>query len=165
MIGEWHLVGSGSASSEIAFINETDPDPNGVSEWLNGFDEALVEAAQPTSGLKLAIAPGGSFAEEASGQPDVNWFDEEGVQSDVLPFGGTIVESGEVSYFLPVSIPNWATPTDGKYGTAVLRYDDGDTKIANNIRIRTGKLVRTVNVVTDELYLDRVVIIYQRING
>ena len=45
---------------------------------------------------------------------------------------------------------------------AVLRYDDGDTKISDGLRLKEGRLLRMVNVVTDELYTDRQLVAYQR---
>ena len=43
-----------------------------------------------------------------------------------------------------------------------LRYDDGYTMIAEWLERSDNRLVRTVNVVTDELYLDRIVMVYQQ---
>lgn len=160
--GEWRLVRSASIKSEIEFVND-EPHPNGVSDWLNGFDESLVDRASPTSGLTLSISPKGSFTERLSGKPNVYWFDNEGVlQTEVAPFDGVVVGCGQEAYLRPAEIAKWATPEDGEYGRALLRYDDGDTKIADRIRTMGDRLVRVVNIVTDDLYLDRVVIVYER---
>jgi|GEM_PF-4391016 len=163
--GEWRLVASGSINAEIAFINDEEPDPNGVSDWLNGFDHALVAASKPTSGLTLSIAADGTFSEIVSGNPQVYWFDVEGVlESEVIPFSGVVVHNDQASYLRPTSIATWATPVEGRYGLAVLRYDDGDTEISDSVRLVENQLIRTVNVVTDELYLDRIAIVYERIS-
>ncbi|MDE0854959.1 MAG: hypothetical protein OSA97_11125 [Nevskia sp.] len=162
--GDWSLIAACSVRSEIPFINDEEPDPSGVFNWLNGFDDELVANAKPTSGLTMTIKPDGQFVERLSGTPAVYWFDEEGVlQEEVTPFSGMVVDTEQASYLCPASIPKWATPVSGRYGTAVLRYDDGDTKISDAVRRIGHQLVRTVNVVTDELYLDRVVILYQRV--
>jgi hypothetical protein len=160
--GEWHLVASTSTRSEIAFDGD-EPDPQGVSNWLNGSDNALAESAAETSGMVLSISPDGSFTEKVTGEPQVYWFDEEGVLAQgVSPFDGVIAWAADRAYLKPRAIANWAIPEEGRYAPALLRYDDGDTKIADQLRFEGHQLVRTVNVVTDELYLDRIVIIYQR---
>ena len=161
--GEWQLISSASTRSEISFINEDEPDPNGVTNWLNGLDDSLLESAKQTSGLVLSIKPDGSFTEVVTGKPEIYWFDAEGVLVDeVTPFNGVTVSSEKCTYLKPDAIAAWAIPVDGLYGESVLRYDDSDTKIADNLRLVDGHLVRTVNVVTDELYLDRVLIKYKR---
>jgi hypothetical protein len=162
--GEWRLVASGSVNSQIAFINGEEPDPNGVSDWLNGIDDTLLDTAKATSGLTLSIASDGTFAEHISGNPEVYWFDVEGVlQAEVSPFNGVIVGSDQEVYLRPINIAKWASPVERQYGRAVLRYDDGDTKISDRVRTLGDRLIRTVNVVTDELYLDRVLIVYERV--
>jgi len=160
--GEWHLVASASTNSEIEFIGE-EPDPNGITNWLNGFDDTLVDSAKSTSGLVLTIQSDGTFTEVVSGKPEVYWFDEEGVlQTEVTPFNGVVAPSGSANYLRPVDIAKWAKPVEELYSPAILRYDDGDTKISDRVHVNSGKLIRTVNTVTDELYLDRVVIVYGR---
>jgi hypothetical protein len=164
MQGTWILVASGSSRSEVEFLDNDEPDPHGVSKWLNGFDDGLIKEAKATSGLTLTVESDGTFAERAEGAPKVDWFDEEGVlQAQVTPFDGVIVTTADVSFLRPVEIASWALPVEGRYGTSVLRYDDGDTKISDGIRVIDGRLIRTVNVATDDLYLDRVVIVYERV--
>lgn len=164
--GEWQLVSSASITSEISFINEDEPDPNGVANWLNGFDDNLLESAKLSSGLVLTIKSDGSFTEVVTGKPEVHWFDVEGVLADeVTPFNGVITSNEKGSYLKPVVIATWAIPVEGRYGECVLRYDDGDTKIADNLRLIDEHLIRTVNIVTDELYLDRVLVKYKRVSA
>ena len=158
--GTWTLIGSTSINGEISFIDE-EPDPNGVRNWLNGKGAALRDEVEPNSGLTLSIAANGSFTEQVEGDPNVYWFDSEGVLvSEVVPFGGFLKLQGENAYLQPSEIPSRATPDD-EYNV-VLRYDDGDTKICDCINLVGDTLIRTVNVVTDELYLDRVIIVYQK---
>ncbi|HEY2038426.1 MAG TPA: hypothetical protein VGG95_02105 [Edaphobacter sp.] len=163
VLGKWKLTASANVTSQIAFDESNEPDPNGVGDWLNGFDEGLVSSATATSGMLLAIKEDGFFTERVTGTPNVNWFDVEGVLCEkVVPFDGAVVEGVERAYLCPVKIPSRAVPENGRYGEAVLRYDDGDTKIADSIHFMHEKLIRTINVVTDELYLDRTVLVYQR---
>ena len=161
--GEWHLVASISIQPEshLEFLKDG-PDHTGISNWLNGFDDKLIEEAQETSGLVLCIKQDGSFTEEVTGNPNVYWFNDEGCLVDVAPFNGVLVETEQGFYLKPTNINEWAIPIEEAYGACVLRYDDGDTKITDHLR-RVGEyLVRTVNVVTDEAYLDRVLIKYKR---
>ncbi|WP_221645468.1 hypothetical protein, partial [Nostoc sp. UCD120] len=58
---------------------------------------------------------------------------------------------------------SWAVPSD-EVNKKKLRYDDGDTKIADSIEVQGEQLIRTISVVTDELYLDRVIIVYKKAN-
>lgn len=161
--GEWHLIASASITSEVQFVNDEQPDPNGVANWLNGFDDSLLESAKQTSGLVLSITPDGSFTERVTGKPEVYWFDVEGVfANEVTPFDGVTVKNEQGAYLKPVAVAKWAVAVEGRYGKCVLRYDDGDTKITDNLRIVEAHLIRTVNIVTDELYLDRVLIRYKR---
>lgn len=157
-IGTWQLIATARSDSEIAFIGE-EPDPAGVADWLNGRSAA--GATVPAAGLLLEIQPNGRFTERRTGTPAVDWFDAEGVLADKpSPFDGTVLQSGLTAYLRPDDIASWARPEDGRYAPAVLRYDDGDTKIADSVTRDGPNLLRTVNVVTDELYLTRVVLVY-----
>ncbi|MEM9449908.1 MAG: hypothetical protein AAGA75_15390 [Cyanobacteria bacterium P01_E01_bin.6] len=159
LVGKWSLIGSISINSEISFVGG-EPEPNGVKDWLNGSGRELVETMNATSGLTLELCSDSTFTETKYGNPAVYWFSDEGVlESEVVPFNG-LVKANEFGFFLqPDEISSWATPTD-KYGV-ILRYDDGDTKICDRLYLSEGKLIRTINVVTDELYLDRIVIVYK----
>lgn len=159
-IGTWLLIGSVSINSEVSFVGE-EPDPNGVKDWLNGEGKELIDKINATSGLTLNIGSDGTFTETKEGNPRVYWFSDEGVlESEVVPFNGVVKTNRAGSFLQPEEIPSWATPTDD-YGVA-LRYDDGDTKISDHIYIAGENLVRTINVVTDELYLDRIVVVYKK---
>ena len=84
------------------------------------------------------------------------------MQSEVTPFQGYLSFHKTSIYFLPINLPSWAMPVD-RESSIKLRYDDGDTKISDCIERQNERLIRTVSVVTDELYLDRVIIVYQRV--
>ncbi len=162
-VGTWALIGSFSIGSEIEFIDE-EPDPNGVKNWLNGKSYKSIEQIERTEGLTLNITFDGKFAEEKTGNPNVQWFDVEGVlESEVIPFNGSLKISESNVYLIPNEILRSEITSDLTNKTN-LRYDDGDTKISDFIEVRDDSLIRTVNVVTDELYLDRTVIVYQRID-
>jgi hypothetical protein len=138
-------------------------DPDDIRAWLNGGDDALVAAAQPAKGLTLSIARDGGFSEERTGAAAVPWFDADGVlEHQAVPFAGTATPVGEMLYLRLVETKSWATPTEGRYAPALLRYDDEDTKVSDALTLAGDRLVRTMNVVTDELYLNRVVLLYAR---
>lgn len=160
--GRWALVGSASTNDEIAFADD-EPDPNGVSDWLNGHGDDLEASIKPTSGLELTISEDGRFSEALVDQPEVCWFDIEGVLcNDVVPFNGALISDNALFYLQPDGIPRWSVHTQNRYGKALLRYDDGDTKICDSLCLKGDRLLRTVNIVTDELCTDRVLIAYER---
>ena len=160
-VGTWQLIGSTSTKGELAFIDNR-PDPNGVKNWLKGKAGELISQINSTSGLTLTINQNATFTEEKEGNPEVNWFSNEGVlESKVVPFDGKVKFQADEAYLYPNEISEWAKPRGRKYGIA-LRYNDGDTIIADNISLIDEKLVRTVNVVTDGMYFDRVVIVYAK---
>jgi len=65
-------------------------------------------------------------------------------------FGGIVREDNGRGYLLTAA-------TAGR-----LRLDDGDTRICDSARVVGGRLVRTICVITDECYGDRVVLVYDR---
>jgi hypothetical protein len=162
VVGTWILVGSTSINGQIAFLDD-EPDPNGVLNWLNGLGEELEASIKHMTGLELEISQDGRFSEALSGQPKVPWFDVEGVLSnDVAPFNGALTSNDKLVYLQPDGIPRWSVHAQNRYGKAILRYDDGDTKICDSLRLKGDRLLRTVNVVTDELYTNRVLVAYEK---
>lgn len=165
LTGEWELVASAAIQSEIASASD-EPGPQPVAAWLNSYDMVLPADSVATSGLTLSLHPDGSFADRLTGKPRIEWFDAEGVLvPEVSPLVGTTKVAGDTAYLTPRGVPRWAEPIEGRYAPAILRYDDGDTKIADGVRLTADGLVRTVNVVTDELYLTRVVLLYRKRGG
>ncbi|WGV26167.1 hypothetical protein [Halotia branconii] len=161
LIGTWLLTGSISIKSEIKFIGD-ELDANGVENWLNSNSNNLIAQVEATQGLTLTISSDGKFSEERTGAPKVYWFDFEGVlQSEVIPFNGHLSFYDSKAFLLLDELVSWAVPSD-KVNKKKLRYDDGDTKIADSIEVQGEQLIRTISVVTDELYLDRVIIVYKR---
>ena len=111
----------------------------------------------------MPIDPDGRFAESPTPEIEGNWFDVEGVLADGSePMSGTLTLAGDRAWLQPDGIPRWSEHALNRHGAAVLRYDDGDTKISDGLRLKEGRLLRTVNVVTDELYTDRQLVAYQR---
>ncbi|MDF5724554.1 MAG: hypothetical protein PUP91_29645 [Rhizonema sp. PD37] len=160
LIGIWLLTGSISISSEIKFVGD-EPDPNGVENWLNGSSNELIERIELTEGLTLTISSDGKFFEERTGDPKVYWFDLEGVlESEVIPFNGHLSFYDSKAFLLLDELVSWAVPSN-EVNKKKLRYDDSDTKIADSLEVIGEQLIRTVSVVTDELYLDRVIIVYK----
>jgi hypothetical protein len=161
-VGPWRLVGTAQAEGQASLIGD-DSDPAEIDAWLNGDGADLIARLGPASGLALVLLDDGTFSERVTGAPALAWFDREGVLSDdVTPFDGMMIEAGQRAYLRPGEMPSWARPVEGRHGPAVLRYDDGDTKIADGLAIVGAQLLRTVNVVTDELYFTRVVMVYAR---
>lgn len=160
-VGTWVLTGSTSIKGELAIVDGS-PDPNGVEDWLNGSGLSLFETVDATSGLSIDIQPDGTFSEQKQGNPEIEWYDFEGVLTEVEPFNGSLVANEQGVYLLADDAPEWRMPTENEYGVAVLRYDDGDTKISDRLEKKDDLLIRTMNVVTDELYFDRIVIVYRR---
>ncbi|MEM8781056.1 MAG: hypothetical protein AAGF26_19800 [Cyanobacteria bacterium P01_G01_bin.49] len=156
-VGTWLLMGSISIKSELEFIGET-PAPNSVQNWLSGQSDQLLDTIEPTEGLVLTIDPDGKFQEEKTGNPKIQWFDCEGVlATEVKPFGGCLKFFKSKVYLMADECPSWAKARDGK-----LRYNDGDTKICDSIEVKNNRLIRTISVVTDDMYFDRVVVVYTK---
>jgi hypothetical protein len=150
--GTWILSGTFALNSEIPIIGD-EPKPNGVEEWLEGNSLETLAQLTPADGLKLTISSDGTFTEERVGAPQITWYDSEGVlESNVNPFNGAIQEAEGKFYLI----------ADDIEPTGNLRYDDGDTKIADSLTVIDGDLIRTVSVVTDELYLDRILLRYKK---
>jgi hypothetical protein len=163
LIGTWLLTGSISLNSDIKFIGD-EPDPNGVENWLNGNSNNLIAQVEATEANSLTISSDGKFFEERTGEPKVYWYDREGVlSSEVIPFNGHLSFYDSKAFLLVDDLVSWAVPSD-EVNKKKLRYDDGDTKIADSIEVQGSQLIRTISVVTDELYLDRAIIVYKKAN-
>lgn len=161
MIGIWVLISSLTVESDIPFVGQ-EPETDGVNTWLYGNSNELLGQASPTPGLTLRIEPNGVFSEERTDNLKLSWFDEEGVLTEtVAPFGGIVNTEGALSYLVLAAPISWATPIE-PLRKARVRYDDNDTVICDKLEVIDGQLIRTMSVVTDELYLNRTVLIYRR---
>ncbi|GAB5515737.1 hypothetical protein [Rhodopirellula baltica] len=88
-------------------------------------------------------------------------FDLEGIQiNDYQPMSGEVRIRKRVGFLIPDGGPQYGLPISIDLP---LRYDDGDTKVCDAIRAFDDHLVRQLSVVTDELYLDRMTLLYRRV--
>lgn len=159
--GTWLLTAAISTNGAIPIV-DGETEEGAVDAWLYGSSHDMLGQTTPAHGLTLSIAADGSFAEEKTSTPALTWFDSEGVlDARVTPFDGVIHTEGSIGYLLLREPISWATPSDPLRATRV-RYDDGDMIICDKLELVGEALVRTMSVVTDELYLDRTVLVYRR---
>ena len=163
MQGRWQLAARHFIQSEVENLDEEGLAPqSALGEWLNGNALDMLADVWETQGLLLDIHADGSFTEQLTGTPKIIWFAADGCMSDPEPFAGQCTMVGNLGYLLPPEIDRWAIPKEGEFAPALLRYDDGDTMISEHVMLDRGRLLRCVNVVTDELYLNRVLLVYDR---
>jgi hypothetical protein len=163
LVATWTLVKSFSTTVEILFEAEF-PDRDvseQIDDWLYGNSYNLRDDAKLTTGLTLKIDANGAFSEENIGNPQISWFDREGVLDDkVVTFSGIIKTEDRIGYLNLEQ--SEAKTISNTVPMARVRYDDGDTIICDKVEVIDKSLVRTISVVTDELYLDRTMLIYEK---
>lgn len=163
VVGTWLLAAAISINSEVD-LTET-ATAGGIDAWLYGSSNHLLNQAQPLEGLKLTIGADATFAEVKTHALNLAWYDREGVLDEqVTPFDGIVTIEGNLMYLHPEA-PIAGALSEAEVRNARVRYDDGDTIICDQIERVNDMLVRTMSVVTDELYLDRTILIYQRATG
>lgn len=156
-VGTWELTGFGSVTINNV---ETEADPseenawaaelNSITQaWLNDEPEELPEVSD-ASGLTLVVGPDGAFSE--TGDSDVEFISIDGVLGDGSDaFPGVLEESeGRVHAFTE----------ETRYG--LCRVGDGDTDVADEFIVDGDELTRITSMVTDGMYLNRFVYLYQR---
>lgn len=160
--GEWQLERYRHLVDEIAWGDEEDTACLAkIQAWLRGTGDAQIPDAVPMAGLVMKIQ-GNAFTEEVI-DFDALMFDVSGVQVNAyVPMTGTVVDRDGLMILEPAGVPDWATPN--AMDASILRYDDGDTKVGDNLRLINDRLVRQVSVVTDEIYLERMVLVYGRVH-
>jgi hypothetical protein len=160
--GQWVLIGSTSRKGEVRFINEEPIDAD-IFDWLNGQELDVVDEIEQTNCLSMSIFDDNTFTEvKNNAESNFDWYDEEGVlDPDFIPFGGAIKCNAHGIFIQPKKISAMGLPTE-EYG-AILRYDDGDTKICDRISLHEKNMIRTISIVTDELYLDRTILVYKKL--
>ena len=162
MQGEWELRQYHHLIDEIPYGDEDNsPRLDEIQAWLMGNDDEQIAQSVPRTGLIIRIQAN-AFSEHAV-EFDGLMFDVSGVQvNDYVPMAGALVERNSLTFLQPDGVPDWAKPEliDGP----VLRYDDGDTKVSDSLRLVGDKLVRQISVVTDEIYLERIVLVYARVS-
>jgi hypothetical protein len=112
----------------------------------------------------------------------IMWYDEEGLfdDSEVIPFNGRLKFTKSYVYLLPedeilarinrdknevLSSTNDLDKVLSETEDLILRLNDTEFLISEFIDIKSKNfLTRTVNSVTDGLYLERLVTVYQRVN-
>jgi hypothetical protein len=164
--GTWILAKSISTTAEILYEEEfPDRDTSKeINDWLYGNSYNLRDDAEVITGLKLKIDANGAFSEENVGNPQLSWFDEDGVLDEkVTTFSGTLKIEDRIAYFHLENPKAWIIVNSAGRKSRV-RYDDGDTIICDKVEIIDKSLVRTISVITDELYLDRTMLIYEKNN-
>ena len=161
LVGTWLLNAALTIDGDAPFQGAR-PDAAGLDVWLYGNSHELLAQAAPADGLNLNIARDGTFNERRHGQPQVPWFDAEGVlDTEVTTFDGVVRADGHAGYLLLTTPPRGAVPQDRLRKTRV-RYDDGDTIICDKIEPLESRLIRTISVVSDALFFERIVLIYRR---
>ncbi len=158
-VGQWLLC----ATAETVFDVTLDSisfaskfDHIGVSADLSAMD------LTSTNGMIVRIFADGQFSQCFSDCPVLDWYDQEGVlDHPVNAFDGWTFCDHDRIYFNTNEKPEWShkhSDADPKR----CRYDDGDTTICDFAELVDGRLLRTLNVMTDDSYVNRVAMLYVR---
>ncbi len=155
--GIWNLDGFFNSCGQFEILEDIEEYRRNYEKWLRGEDYENLENLTEAEGLRLEIKADGTFTESKTGDPQIEWFDEEGVlESNITPFDG-VYKIFDERAFLTLQTPSNLSDTDDPER---IRYDDGDTKICDSLRVIGEDLIRTVSVITDELYTTRVLLRY-----
>ena len=159
-LGVWNLAGSFTVGRQLDIDPETDEGKTELSEWLYGDSYDNLDQFTEAAGLQLTVLNNATFTERKTADPEITWFDAEGVQDDdVVPFDGVYTVKDAKAYLTLAEPLDWAISSDRKR----IRYDDGDTVICDTLKLIDGNLIRTVSVTSEGIYLDRVVLKYHGI--
>lgn len=157
--GTWDLNGSFDNHGQFEIIKDIEEYRRIYERWLRDEDYENLENLNKADGLRLEIKSDGTFTESKTGNPQLEWFDEDGVSvSKITPFDG-IYKIYDDRAFLTLQTPSNLSYTNDPER---IRYDDGDTKVCDSLRIVGEDLIRTVSVITDELYTIRILMRYTR---
>ena len=157
--GSWELTQYCHVNDEFR-LTDGELAAGDADSWLLGLPNADQRTVS-SAGLQLAIE-GTLFTETASDFSEL-MFDREGIQvNDYSPMSGKIISIKNVGFLLPQGVPEHALPPIRNDVAA--RYDDGDTVVCDTLRLSDRNLLRQVSVITDELYIDRMVLVYQTLN-
>ena len=163
MFGTWSLASYSAIDSEVPFEGD-DPKPNAPEDWLYGCGREGFAELKPASGISVTIREDGTYS-EAKTDADLRllWFDSKGVQVESpSPTDGVMRQVGNRSFLHPLAAPPGMTRSRDKE-RELLRYDDGDTLICDQVRLEGAALVRAISVATDELYLNRITAVYKKV--
>ncbi|QDT18117.1 hypothetical protein [Alienimonas californiensis] len=165
LVGQWTLIAAVQITDELPVEDEgvAGGRPPEMAAWLRGDGGDLAPNGSPAAGLTLTVRADGRFEERflraAELGVTVEFYDRHGIATlPPEPFDGRL---------RTIDGKAWAAPTgDGPpliaSDDSPVRYDEGDTVVSEQFSVREGRLLRTQNVVTDELYLSRSVFIYDR---
>ena len=164
-VGRWQLAGFNHDDSSIVEAPHCSWGAS-VSLVLYASAEELLAQVQPRRGLILEITADGSFSEVADGIVEMPWINVYGeMEHAALPFAGTVLDGGKTALQLRPTVdgaPTWLPPINLDGPT--LRYNDGDTRVHDRVSlIKGGDLHRSVRMVTDDAYLTRICLRYERI--
>jgi hypothetical protein len=160
-VGTWKLSAY-SRDESVAELGDDGPDYEAIANWVNDCSPKTIKEMKDVTGLVLTITKEGLFSELLNGNPDVEWFDKNGILcANVQTFDGVVDSSKSKTSLIADGVSSWDLPDDDLY-EAKCRYDDGDTLICDYIQKVDGYIVRTVNVVSDEEHLYRNTFIYSR---
>ncbi len=159
LIGKWNLTGTHSETGEMKIIDDEAKYRSSYFKWLQSDDLSKLSEIEETSGLQLSINEDKTFTEEKTGNPEIEWFDFEGVlDNEMTPFDGELFSLGKRSFLHLGKNKSSINQTNSPQ----IRYSDGDTIICDNIQIIDGDLIRIVSVLTDELYTNRTILRYEK---
>lgn len=167
-VGTWSLVASKHISNMQFEVDEDNEDwevsSEEVVEWLRGRALTDLVDLNDDSGLKLFINEDLSFTEVKSGSSNIITLNAEGVHSnssDREDFFGIIKVFGEQYFIEPIQFPAYVEMSDQyTYGIHTRVFDD--CYATDRLFIHDGKLIRVVNQITDMLYLDRLIYVYEK---
>lgn len=168
LFGIWTLVCSNHVSNLEFQIDEDDEDwevsDEAIKSWLSHTETGDITSFQRDKGLKLTISKDMSFSEVRVGDSEIMILDEEGVQlvsSEFDVFNG-FVRNYQGKYFIePREFPGYAEMDDQfSYDVHTRVFDD--SLVTDHVFIQDGHLVRVVNQITDLLYLDRFIYVYEK---
>jgi hypothetical protein len=162
-VGNWFLAGTYSENGQFEIIEDDEKYRRNYESWLIAEDYSNLDKLVGVEGLHLTINEDGTFTESKIGDSQIGWiewFDEEGVSdSNTTPFSGIYKIFDNRAFLTVEDMSSWAISNDPER----IRRDDGDTKICDSLRLVEGKLIRTVSVITDELYSTRVIYSYKKV--
>ena len=161
-IGNWFLAGTFSENGQFEIIEDIEEYRRNYEIWLLAEDYNNLDKLLSVNGLQFAVNEDGTFTESKIGDLQIgliDWFDVDGVlDSQITPFDGIYRVFDDRAFLTVKDVSSWAISDDPDR----IRLDDGDTKICDSLRIIGEDLIRTVSVITDELYTTRVLLKYQK---
>ncbi len=166
-IGTWALNAYRMVESEMVPTLPSEKRA-AIGTFLVGDDFDCLDELELARGLQLRVLPSGRFEQTAEPAFDRTMIDFEGATTSlgspdfVVAFDGRLIRVGSRLYLHPDDAPARST-SEGRWVEAqLLRYDDGDTVVCEWIEKRGTSLFRTASMVTDEAYLSRLTLRYER---